>query len=110
MKLRVQFGGWKFMAKIKRHKGLDNTLKVFGQGYIYTTNQRERLNAEVFETRVLGGKSYVVLNSKEGAELFYDNDKIEREGGFPRCVVNTLFGKGAIHTTTGKQHIDRKAL
>lgn len=110
MKLRLQFGGWKFMAKIKRHKGLDNTLKVFGQGYLYTTNQRERLNAEVFETRALGGKSYVVLNGKEGAELFYDNDKIEREGGLPRRVVNTLFGKGAIHTTTGKQHIDRKAL
>src|SRR5699024_2255757 len=33
-----------------------------------------------------------------------------RQGTLPKRVVNTLFGKGAIHTTTGKQHIDRKAL
>jgi len=98
------------MATLKRDKGLDNTLKVMREGYLYTSNQRERLGANVFETRALGGKSFVVLNGKEGAELFYDNDKIERQGTLPKRVVNTLFGKGAIHTTTGKQHIDRKAL
>lgn len=99
------------MGTIKKDKGLDNTLKVMKQGYLYTANQRQRLGAEnLFETRVLGGKRAIVLNGKDAAELFYDNDKTERSGTLPKRLVNTLFGKGAIHTTTGKKHIDRKAL
>ena len=98
------------MAKLKRDKGLDNTLKVLKEGYLYTTNTRNRLNVPVFETRAIGGKPFVVLNGKEGAELFYNNDLVQREGMLPKRIVNTLFGKGAIHTIDGKKHIDRKAL
>ena len=39
------------MATLKRDKGLDNTLKVMREGYLYTSNQRERLGTNVFETR-----------------------------------------------------------
>src|SRR5690625_2651865 len=103
--------GGELMGTIKRDKGLDNTLKVMKQGYLYITNQRKRLGSEnIFETRALGGKKIIVISGKDAAELFYDNDKIERAGTLPKRVVNTLFGKGAIHTTTGKKHIDRKAL
>lgn len=99
------------MSTIKKDSGLDNTLKVLKQGYKYTENQRKRLNSDnIFETRGLGGKRIIFLSGKNAAETFYDNDKIEREGMLPKRVVNTLFGKGAIHTTTGKVHIDRKAL
>ncbi|MHC0552693.1 cytochrome P450 [Salinicoccus sp. CNSTN-B1] len=99
------------MSTIKRDKGLDNTLKAMKEGYLYTTNQRKRLGAEnIFETRGLGGKRILVLSGKKAAETFYDNDRIERSGTLPKRIVNTLFGKGAIHTTTGKKHIDRKAL
>ena len=99
------------MSTIKKHKGLDNTLKVMKEGYLYTTNQRRRLGSDnIFETRVLGGKRAIVISGKKAAELFYDNDKTERSGTLPKRLVNTLFGKGAIHTTTGKKHVDRKAL
>lgn len=100
------------MATFKKDKGIDNTAKIAKQGYLYTTNQRERLGVKdgVFETRALGGKKIIILSGKDGAELFYDNDKVERSGTLPKRVVNTLFGKGAIHTTTGKVHVDRKAL
>ena len=98
------------MASLKRDKGLDNTLKVMKQGYLYTTNQRNRLNTTVFETRALGGKPFVAVTGKEGAEMFYNNDIVQREGMLPKRIVNTLFGKGAIHTIDGKKHIDRKAL
>lgn len=98
------------MSTIKKDKGLDNSLKVLKQGYLYTSNQRKRLGTDIFETRALGGTKFVVLNGKEGAELFYDNEKIQREGMLPKRLVNTLFGKGAIHTIEGKKHIDRKAL
>lgn len=98
------------MASLKRDKGLDNTLKVMKQGYLYTTNQRNRLNTTVFETKALGGKPFAVVTGKEGAEMFYNNDIVQREGMLPKRIVNTLFGKGAIHTIDGKKHIDRKAL
>ncbi|MWU05826.1 cytochrome P450, partial [Escherichia coli] len=52
----------------------------------------------------------VVISGKAAAELFYDNDKISRKGTLPKRIVHTLFGKGAIHTTEGKVHVDRKAL
>ncbi len=42
--------------------------------------------------------------------MFYNNDIVQREGMLPKRIVNTLFGKGAIHTIDGKKHIDRKAL
>src|SRR5699024_9451709 len=107
---KLKFGG-EFMGTISRDKGLDNTLKVMKQGYLYITNQRKRLGSEnIFETRALGGKKIIVISGKDAAELFYDNDKIERSATLPKRVVNTLFGKGAIHTTTGNKHIDRKAL
>ena len=35
------------MASLKRDKGLDNTLKLMKQGYLYTKNQRDRLNTTV---------------------------------------------------------------
>src|SRR5699024_12275633 len=99
------------MATIKRAKGLDNSVKLMKQGYLYTTNQRERLGVTdgAFETRALGGKRIIVLSGKDGAELFYDNDKVERSSTLTKRIVNTLFGQGAIHMTTGRVHIERKA-
>ncbi|TDM07104.1 cytochrome P450 [Macrococcus lamae] len=91
-------------------KGIDKTLTVMKEGYEYVSNRTKKFNSDIFETRVLGGKRAMVISGKEAAELFYDNDKIERKGTLPPRVVKTLFGKGAIHTTTGKVHIDRKSL
>ncbi|WP_414051301.1 cytochrome P450 [Macrococcus animalis] len=99
------------MAKrMPKDRGLDNTLTIMKEGYEYIQNRTKKFDSNVFETRVLGGKHAVIISGKAAAELFYDNDKIERSGTLPPRVVKTLFGKGAIHTTTGKKHIDRKAL
>src|SRR5699024_2590153 len=103
--------GGELMGTIKRDKGLDNTLKVMKQGYLYITNQRKRLGSEnIFERRSLGGKKIIVISGKDAAELFYYNDKIERRATLPKRVVHTMYGKRAIHTTTPKKHIDRKAI
>lgn len=96
--------------RMPKDKGLDKTLTIMKEGYLYIPNRTKKFNSNVFETTVLGGKTAVVISGKEAAELFYDNDLIERKGTLPKRVVKTLFGKGAIHTTTGKTHIDRKAL
>lgn len=96
--------------RMPKERGLDSTLTVMKEGYEYIQNRTKKHNSNVFETKVLGGRRTVVISGKDAAELFYDNDKIERAGTLPPRVVKTLFGKGAIHTTTGKTHIDRKGL
>lgn len=96
--------------RIPKEKGLDSTLTVMKEGYEYIQNRTKKHQSNIFETKVLGGRRTIVISGKDAAELFYDNDKIERSGTLPPRVVKTLFGKGAIHTTTGKTHIDRKGL
>ena len=96
--------------RVPKDRGIDNSLKIMKEGYEYVPARMKKFNTNIFETRVLGGKTAVVISGKDAAELFYDNDKTERKGTLPKRVVKTLFGKGAIHTTTGKKHIDRKAL
>lgn len=99
------------MAKrMPKVKGLDQTLTVLKEGYEFIPNRTRKLNTNVFEMRILGGKKAVVISGKEAAELFYDNEKTERAGTLPKRLVKTLFGKGAIHTTTGDKHKNRKSL
>ncbi len=98
------------MNKIPKDKGLDNTLKIVKEAYTYVPRRLEAFDTNVFETRALGMKKVLVVSGKKAAELFYDNEKISRKGALPKRIVNTLFGQGAIHTTEGKQHVDRKAL
>ena len=90
--------------QIPKDRGLDSTFKVLKEGYKYVPNRLEKFDTNIFELRALGGRRTVVISGKEAAELFYNNDLIERQGTLPKRVVNTLFGKGAIHTTGGKTH------
>lgn len=103
-------GGFKVAKKLPKDTGLDNTLKMINEAYTYVPKRLEKFGTKAFETRALGMKPIVVISGKAAAELFYDNDKISRKGTLPKRIVHTLFGKGAIHTTEGKVHVDRKAL
>nr|WP_241864499.1 cytochrome P450 [Staphylococcus massiliensis] len=103
-------GGIKVAKKLPKVKGLDNTVDIIKGGYTYVPGKLEEFDSKAFEVRALGGKKIAVMSGKEAAEIFYDNEKMERQGTLPKRIVNTLFGKGAIHTTAGKKHVDRKAL
>lgn len=99
------------MAKqLPKDPGLDNTFKVLKEAYTYVPCRLEKFNSKAFQTTGMGMKPIAVISGKEAAELFYNNDVMQREKTLPKRVVNTLFGKGAIHTTKGKVHVDRKAL
>lgn len=96
--------------KLPHDKGLDNTRSFLTEGYLYITNQRKRLNHDMFITRVLGGKQVVCMAGIEAAEMFYDNDKFKRHGAAPERVLNTLFGQGGVQTLDGKAHAHRKTM
>lgn len=107
----MNFGGnVKVAKKLPKDSGLDNTFKILNEAYTYVPCRLEKFGTKAFETAAIDMKPMTVISGKEAAELFYDNELMQREKTLPKRVVNTLFGKGAIHTTKGKVHVDRKAL
>lgn len=101
------------MANLKefpRDKGLDHTLSFLKEGYLYITNRREKLDSDIFITRLLGGKQVICMAGKEAAELFYDNDKFKRHGAAPGRVLDTLFGQNGVQTLDGIPHEHRKSM
>lgn len=89
--------------------GFDRTLSVLKEGYEFIMNRSESLNADVFETRILGEKA-ICLTGSEAAELFYDDTRFRRRDAAPSRVEKTLFGEGGVQTLDGEQHRNRKAM
>jgi fatty-acid peroxygenase len=94
---------------IPKEQGLDHTLSLLREGYLYIPNRRQGFRSDVFETRLLGKKA-ICLSSKDAAELFYDNTKFKREGAAPERAVQTLFGENGVQSLDGEQHKHRKEL
>lgn len=94
---------------IPREEGLDNTLDLIKEGYLYISKRCEEFNSDMFETRVLGKKA-VCMRGKEAAKLFYDTDKFIRHGAAPKRVQKTLLGEGGVQSLDGKAHHHRKAM
>jgi fatty-acid peroxygenase len=96
------------MSQIARDPALDSTLAILKDGYDFIWNRCQRLDSELFTTRVMGMKT-VCIHGREAAELFYDESKFQRHGALPRRVVTSLFGKKAVHTLDDAAHRQRKA-
>lgn len=94
---------------IPKEEGLDNTLNVLKEGYLYITNRATGFQSNIFETRLLGEKA-ICMRGEEAAQLFYDNEKFVREGAAPKRVLKTLFGENGVQTLDGEEHHHRKAM
>ncbi|MGG0717967.1 cytochrome P450 [Robertmurraya massiliosenegalensis] len=92
-----------------REEGMDHTLSLLREGYMYILNRRRSFNSNIFETRLLGKKA-ICMGGKEAAELFYDPEMFKREGSAPNRLKQTLFGKKAVQTLDGEMHKNRKEL
>ncbi|WP_046179585.1 cytochrome P450 [Domibacillus tundrae] len=91
-----------------KEEGLDQSLSLLREGYLYIPNRRRSFQADIFETRLMG-KPAVCMGGKEAAKLFYDPEKFKREGAAPKRVLKTLFGEGGVQTLDGEAHQHRKA-
>jgi fatty-acid peroxygenase len=89
--------------------GIDHTISLMREGYLYILNRRRSFNCDVFETRLLGKKA-ICMGGKDAAEIFYDPEKFQREGAAPHRLVETLFGKKGIQTLDGEHHRHRKEM
>ncbi len=96
-------------TRIPREKGLDNSLSLMQEGYLYIPNRCRQYQSNIFETRLLGKKA-ICMSGEEAAEIFYDNDRFQRKGAAPKRVQKTLFGMNGVQTLDGAAHHNRKQL
>lgn len=99
----------KYSLEIPRDISFDSTLSLFFNGYNFIGRKCERNQTDVFETRLMLQKA-ICMRGKKAAEVFYDNDKFQRNGAFPRRGLKTLLGENGVQTLDGEEHFHRKAI
>src|SRR5688572_19083274 len=87
----------------------DQSLAVAIKGYAWLPDLRRRHHGRPVRMR-LAGLPAVGISGPAAVEFFYGAGNFERRSALPPFVVNTLFGRGAVHTKDGTAHHDRKAL
>jgi fatty-acid peroxygenase len=79
-------------------------------GYEYLAERRHAaVDPRVAATRLMG-KRAVAVAGPEMAKTFYDDGLFTRENALPGFVLDTLFGRQAVHTLEGPAHADRKGM
>jgi len=99
-----------YREQIPIDKGLDNSLAMMKEGYLYISNRRKRFGRDMFETRLLGGQKAVCIAGEEAVKIFYDESKFRRSGAAPKRVRQSIFGEKAIQTMDDASHKHRKQM
>ncbi|MFI5828757.1 cytochrome P450 [Streptomyces sp. NPDC051578] len=86
---------------------IDSTASLLARGYAWLPGLQERAGEGPVVTRLMGRRT-VVLDGPGSVEFFYDEKNVLREGALPGPVLDTLFGRGAVHTLDGDRHRVRK--
>lgn len=95
--------------QVPHDKALDNSLAMMREGYLFIKNRVDRYQSDLFETRLLGQKA-ICMSGEEAAKIFYDPERMKRNGALPKRLLKTLFGVDAIQTMDGDTHTHRKLL
>lgn len=99
----------KYIKKIPKEAGIDHTLNLMREGYMFITNRCHSFNSNIFKTRLLG-KDTICMIGKDAAKIFYDNEKFKRKNVAPNRAKETLFGKKSVQTLDGAAHQHRKEM
>ncbi|WP_189318646.1 cytochrome P450 [Bacillus atrophaeus] len=95
--------------QVPHDKALDNSLAMMREGYLFIKNRVDQYQSDLFETRLLGQKA-ICMSGEEAAKVFYDPERMKRNGALPKRLLKTLFGVDAIQTMDGDAHTHRKLL
>ncbi|MFJ9811156.1 cytochrome P450 [Streptomyces sp. NPDC101158] len=87
----------------------DGTIGVWAHGYAWLPDRLRTTDGTTYRTRLLG-KPVTALHGPEAVRFFYDERNVVRKEALPGPVLDTLFGRGAVHTLDGEAHRARKAL
>ncbi|MFH7600351.1 cytochrome P450 [Streptomyces racemochromogenes] len=89
---------------------LDSTLPLLARGYRWAPGLiRRHGGGPAVRTRLMG-RPALLLHGPEAVDFFYDEHHVLRHGALPGPVLDTLFGRGAVHTLDGALHRGRKSL
>ncbi|RYM06385.1 cytochrome P450 [Sporolactobacillus sp. THM7-7] len=94
---------------IPRDEGLDHSLSLLSEGYLFIANRRRRLQTDIFQTRLFA-QNVICMSGKDAAELFYDPEKFERKGVALKRIQKTLIGQKGVQGLDGEVHKHRKQL
>lgn len=97
------------VRKFPKDKGLDHTIDLLKEGYLFIGNRADYLASDVFETRLIG-KKVICMTGAASAKMFYNPRIFERKKVMPKRVKETLIGKGGVQGLDGKAHQARKNL
>ncbi|WP_419960768.1 hypothetical protein [Psychrobacillus sp. BM2] len=92
-----------------REEGLNHSLSLLREGYMYIPNRKKSFASNVFETRLLG-QSVICMSGEKAAKLFYDEEKFIRNGVAPKRLQKTLFGEEGVQTLDDEAHRHRKSM
>ncbi|MEK4523707.1 cytochrome P450 [Psychrobacillus sp. FSL W7-1493] len=95
--------------QMPKEEGLDHSLTLLREGYMFLANRRKSFASNIFETRLLGQKA-ICMGGEEASKLFYDNDKFIRTGAAPKRLQKTLFGVGGVQGLDEEEHRNRKGM
>ncbi|MBE9077975.1 hypothetical protein IQ241_11840 [Romeria aff. gracilis LEGE 07310] len=97
------------MPKIPDDGSLDSALALVLEGYEFIPNRCQRLQTDIFQTRLLFEKT-ICLRGEAGARLFYDTEKFTRKKAAPERLKKTLFGQNGVQGLDGDAHQHRKQM
>lgn len=97
------------MAAIPREPGLDHTLALLSEGYLFIPNRVRRFQSDIFETRLMFSP-VICLHGAEAAGEFYAPDRFTRQGAMPPTTLRLLQGQGSVQSLDGLAHRWRKRM
>lgn len=97
------------MRPIPSEDSLDSTLALMRAPYSFVADRCDELGSDVFEARILGQRTICGMG-RSFAELFYDEQRLQRSGASPIRVRKTLFGDDGVQTLDDEAHRHRKRM
>ncbi|TGA96117.1 cytochrome P450 [Sporolactobacillus shoreae] len=94
-------------VEIPRDEGLDHSLALLNEGYLFIQNRARRLQTDIFQSRLLA-QNVICMTGPEAAKLFYNEELFVRKGAAPKRVQKTLFGQNGVQGLDGAVHKQRK--
>lgn len=94
---------------VPSEKGLDKTISLLKEGYLFINNRMDKFNSDIFTVRLLG-QDVICIRGEEAVKIFNDSEKFQRNGAAPNRIQQTLFGKNAVQTMDDEKHLHRKLL
>ncbi|MER7537584.1 hypothetical protein ABTX77_22770 [Streptomyces sp. NPDC097704] len=92
------------------HPFADSTLALLTRGYAWAPELRRRHGGgRAVPTRLLG-RPALLIHGPDAVDFFYEERHVLRHGALPGPVLDTLFGRGTVHTLDGEEHRVRKEL